>query len=544
MALVNKATTNYHNMYNEVSGNTNLRNLANLQDINSISEAANGILASVDDETKRERIIEFFYDKLLVDTLKLGSENNVFVKYCKVKTIPQGNEKFLLRRWGGLTEHTTPLAEGIPPTSDRMASESFTGTYCSYGRYMEFTDRVDYMLIDPVIAHYTIELGDTAVRMAERLCRQELEANAAVVYPDGKTFETLIVGDTVGIEDYRLQALKFHRILVKPLSGGKYNIICSPEHTYDLVEDPLVVKYMQYTQTAQPYMDGQPVPLFNLKFEETMLDDYAYGYTEVSHPGEFEKIENNTLRHYLRLVLVEDATGNLYYINVPERTDFAASNNTQAASAVIDRIVEGDYIKDGSYIPELVKWDIAKWQAAATSVTVEVWTNGTKTTTTKNVSTGFTVFELPVHKSFMFGDEFMAKTGIDGRMNAKMYIKPLGSAGVLDPIDQRQSIGWKIDTLGFNTLRAEAMVQFVFVPAQALMTYGAVQESWAKRYTAKDPTTGKYPEGYNANRKYDTEAKREAAVNVKKDINTTYDESTVSTHVVEGFPHIEPQKEN
>lgn len=523
MAIVNKATTNYHNMYNEISGNTNLRNLANLQDINSISEAANGILASVDDETKRERIIEFFYDKLLVDTLKLGSENNVFVKYCKVKTIPQGNEKFLLRRWGGLTEHTTPLAEGIPPTSDRMASESFTGTYCSYGRYMEFTDRVDYMLIDPVIAHYTIELGDTAVRMAERLCRQELEANAAIVYPNGKTFETLIVGDTVGIEDYRLQALKFKRILVKPLSGGKYNIICSPEHTYDLVEDPLVVKYMEYTQTAQPYMDGQPIPLFNLKFEETMLDDYAYGYTEVSHPGEYETISNNTIVHNLRLVLVEDATGKLYYINVPE-------GSTTTASA-IKRTVEGGYIKDGSYIPELVKWDIAGWQALATSVTIEDWSSGSKVTkASQDVSTGFTVFELPVHKSFMFGDEFMAKTGIDGRMNAKMYIKPLGSAGVLDPIDQRQSIGWKIDTLGFNTLRAEAMVQFVFVPAQALMTYGAVQESWSKRY--------------NSTKKYDTEAKREAAVNVKKDINTTYDESTVSTHVVEGFPHIEPQKEN
>ena len=84
----------------------------------------------------------------------------------------------------------------------------------------------------------------------------------------------------------------------------------------------------------------------------------------------------------------------------------------------------------------------------------------------------------------MFGNEFMVKTGMDGRMNAKMYVKPLGSAGVLDPINQRQSVGWKIDTLGFNTLRAEAMVQFIFVPSSALLTYGAVKDSWATHFNS------------------------------------------------------------
>jgi hypothetical protein len=74
----------------------------------------------------------------------------------------------------------------------------------------------------------------------------------------------------------------------------------------------------------------------------------------------------------------------------------------------------------------------------------------------------------------MFGDEFIYKTGIDGEMNAKFYVKAKGSAGVLDPIDQRQSVGFKINTLGFNTVRPEAMVQFVFVPNQALATYKEV----------------------------------------------------------------------
>ena len=48
-----------------------------------------------------------------------------------------------------------------------------------------------------------------------------------------------------------------------------------------------------------------------------------------------------------------------------------------------------------------------------------------------------------------------------------MYAKPLGSAGVLDPIDQRQSIGFKIDSVGFGVERLDAVAIYVCVPTQA-----------------------------------------------------------------------------
>lgn len=510
-----------HNMYQEVTGSTNLRNLANLQDINSITEVANGLLASITDEKKKERVIEHFYDKMLLDTIKLGAEHNVFVKYCETKTVPNGTEKYLLRRWGGLTEHTYPLPEGIPPKSDRMASESFTGTFCSYGRYMEFTDRVDFMLIDDVIAHYTMELGDTAVRLMERLCREELIANAGEIYPNGKTFEQLVIGDTVGIADYRLQALKFKRILVKPLAGNSFVVICSPEHIYDLVNDPLVDKYMQYTNTAEPYMTGKPLSLFDLKFEETMLDDYSYGYTEMSNPGEYVVSDGGVDTYKLRVVFTDG--GSRIYANF---------NSGENSATTINRIETEAYLKDGSWIPNKVTWDLEGWKKAVasleTKINVEVYTydpehgwvqnTGVSQMAVKDLAL-LEADQLPVHRSFMFGKEFIYKTGIDGRMGAKMYIKQKGSAGVLDPIDQRQSVGYKIDTLGFNTVRAEAMVQYIFVPEYALDTYQAVKNSWSDRF----------PSG----KKYDTEVKREAAVNVKKD-GVTYDESTVATHITEG----------
>lgn len=503
------------NMYNEVTpanqngNNANLSSLALISGINSITDQANGLIAGIPDAKKKERFIEYFYDKMLMDTIKLGSENNVFLKHCRVKSVPKGNEKFLLRRWGGLTEHTVPLPEGIPPKSDRMASESFEGTYCQYGRYMEFTDRVEFNLIDDVITHYSMELGDVAVRTAERLCREELEANAGVTYANSKGAHDLVIGDVVGIADYRLQALKFARRLVKPLAGGAYHVICSPEHIYDLVDDPLVDKYMRYTNTAEPYVTGQPVKLFNIVFEETMLDDFAYGYTEMSNPGEFEAISGSTISHALRLVA--EINGETYYFNISagaankapasgtiaaQATGVFAGLNVAADTVAIKRTVAEAYLKDGSYIPSKVTYDLAGFLTAcvgsAATIPAQKVTgydaNGVPQVTSTNVTvtlgdlTAANTFQLPVHKAFMFGDEFIYKTGIDGEMNAKFYVKAKGSAGVLDPIDQRQSVGFKINTLGFNTVRPEAMVQFIFVPKQALATYKEVLNELAIHY--------------------------------------------------------------
>lgn len=491
-------------MYSQHTPNSNLRALMDIQDINTITAAANGLLGQLDEngnplaeETLRARRIQYFYDKLLLDTIKLGSENNVYLKYCKTKEVPEGHAKLLLRRWGGLTEHTVPLTEGIPPKSDMMASESFEGTFNQYGRYMEFSDRVDFNLIDPVIAMYTAEYGDLAIRTAERLAREEMIAMGSPIYAGAKKgIQELTLGDTVGIEDYRLQALKLKRLLVKPING-KYIVICSPEHLYDLVSDPLVKEYMKYTNTAEPYKTGKPMELFNIVFEETMMDDFGYGYDEMGLPGEFEtKDEDNKniygLRNYTIINGVE------YYLNVLE---------TDAPGI---RTVADARLRDGSYIPNKVTWDISKALAKLSSETgnvellgiqkkvdgelVDITVNDLKSSVTID---GVTMtleealkdpsrwFQLPVHKSFMFGQEHLIKTGISGRSGAKMYIKPKGSAGVLDPIDQRQSIGFKIDALGFTNVRPEALYVFHFVPRTAHVTQQytlAHSQKWENKF--------------------------------------------------------------
>ena len=74
--------------------------------------------------------------------------------------------------------------------------------------------------------------------------------------------------------------------------------------------------------------------------------------------------------------------------------------------------------------------------------------------------------EYKVQHVLVVGKEALVRTGLAGEDNAKMYVKLKGSAGVLDPIDQRQSIGFKINSVGFGSTRLEAVLDYICVPTE------------------------------------------------------------------------------
>ena len=292
------------------------------------------------------------------------------------------------------------------------------GTF-SYGRYMEFTDRVDFETIDPVIAHYTKEYAIVAMETLDLLAREALTTVAQASYANSKaSFKDLEIGDIPRLNDLRIIALSMKKQLVKPRNGNRYHVIGTPDFYFDLINDPLVEKYMTINQTTKGfYEDMGPIPsMFGLEFYETMhIDD----------SGEFTTSEGTFLRTFK-----SNGDGTYTYANLD--------------AATYKKAAEDNYVRDtrtgqkASYIPNLMKWDIPADSQ-----------------------------ELKVHRIFVLGADCLTRTEIAGQGNAKMYVKPLGSAGVLDPIDQRQSIGFKINSVGFGSTRTEAVVCYYCVPTQA-----------------------------------------------------------------------------
>ena len=100
---------------------------------------------------------EVFYSKQLLDTIRIDGSNYVYYRLADEVPIQEKADKLTLRRWAPLQAHTVPLSEGIPPMSDKGSVEKYELDAKQYGRYMEFSDKVDFNVVDPVIAHYTKE---------------------------------------------------------------------------------------------------------------------------------------------------------------------------------------------------------------------------------------------------------------------------------------------------------------------------------------------------------------------------------------------------
>lgn len=412
-----------------------LNALAPTADINTLVQLANNAAG----EKERNKIRpEVFYSKQLLDTIRLDASEFKYYKLADETPIQDKAEKLTLRRWAPLQAHTVPLVEGVPPKSDKGSVEKYEISAEQYGRYMEFTDKVDFSAVDPVVAHYSREYSIVAMETLDMLAREVAFSVANPFYAgQAADFEALTLESKPSMTDLRLIALHFKRILVKPRTSGKYTVICSPEFTYDMITDPTVEKYMKINQTTRDAYDGSTLfPLFGLEFDESLV---------VPANGDFIKIEEGEAKEAKRIV--RDNDGTPVYATIYKDTPLGGSESGNVYTEAED----GAYVKDSrtgmdaSFIPGLGTWQIDKLTYSGQND----WA------------------EFKAHHILIVGKEALTRTGLAGEGNAKMYVKPKGSAGVLDPIDQRQSIGFKINSVGFGSTRPEALVDYICVPSAA-----------------------------------------------------------------------------
>ena len=145
---------------------------------------------------------ELFYDKQLLDTIRLDEKQFVFYRLANTTPIQNNAAKLQIRRWAPLQAHTVPLDEGVPPFSDKGSMEKYEINTFSYGRYMEFTDRVDFEVIDPVIAHYTKEYSIVAMETLDLLARDALVTVASAFYAGQvANFQSLTLESKPSFED-------------------------------------------------------------------------------------------------------------------------------------------------------------------------------------------------------------------------------------------------------------------------------------------------------------------------------------------------------
>ena len=216
-------------------------------------------------------------------------------------------------------------------------------------------------------------------------------------------------------------------------------------------------------------MRGKTVIFSIVMLDLGFLISFSYQYTK-QHRADVNRTEQWKKEYSLKSQLTKQEKANqklekeLYRLQSKvQETEFGLKNEKEQYFNVLEDVekyrmftgeigVKGKGVKvsleDASYIPENYIFDLEAYNGDA-------------------VASSKTWYEFKMQHVLILGKDALIRTGISGEDSAKMYTKALGSSGVLDPIDQRQSIGFKINDIGFGSARLEAVVDYICVPSMA-----------------------------------------------------------------------------
>ena len=375
------------------------------------------------------------YSKIMLRTIELAESDYTFDGLAVERAMPSnnGSNEIVFKRMLSLAAHTQPLVEGIPPASDQGRMVAIKATANSYGRVMKFTDKVNWAVVDPLISEYTRQLSLKVPETKDLLAQEALLAECQMFYaqpkrsasesdPDLRIIDTsknavthikyLTQDCNPTIDEFRKIVLSMEAAKVRPYQGSNFLVLASSAVLFDLITDKRVKEFMKYESTGRAYSNDMVIDLFSLAFKKakTIKTDNTY-------------VDGNGVTRYL----YTDGTKN--YVLQKPLSEYGATPKTLAGDEVIT-----------------------------------LSTNAVSTTADTAIST--TADVLNAHYAFVLGEDCLYRIGVEGHTAPQFIKKELGSAGTEDPLNQRQSIGWKIDSLGYKVPNPDAVVAYVSVPSQ------------------------------------------------------------------------------
>lgn len=120
------------------------------------------------------------------EMLKHAEPVLVLQKFGATKEMPKNKaDTVKFRRPIPFSAATTPLVEGVTPTSQKMAYEDVSCSLKQYGRPIEITDVVNDLAEDPVLKDATMLAGEQAGLTTEMITYGVIKAGTSVYYANG-----------------------------------------------------------------------------------------------------------------------------------------------------------------------------------------------------------------------------------------------------------------------------------------------------------------------------------------------------------------------
>ena len=371
--------------------------------------------------------MQTYYDKKLLINAK---PNLVYQQYGQAVVLPRNSGKTIqFRKWTPFAALTEALTEGVVPDGQSLAMTEVTATIEQYGGYVAVSDMLDLTALDPVINDSVELMGDQGGLTIDTITRDVLHTTTNVQLANGKLYRYEMDNSadnncTLTVNEVRkaVRTLKKNKAPQFNRQGKSYYVaVVGPDTTYDLQSDPLWQDVSKYSACEQIF-DGEIGKLFGVVFVESTQ-------AVVEEP-------KNLVAASAALTVKSAASAT---ITVEEAV------SAEEATALANRKV---LINDVQYTIA----SAASGSAGAATITLST-TPGTAPTASDMIYPGEGGKNgLPVASTLIFGKNAYGVIDIEGG-NLKSIIKPRGSSGTADPLDQISTIGWKVDGFAAKVLQ-------------------------------------------------------------------------------------------
>lgn len=376
-----------------------------------------------------------YYDRQLLESAKTRF---VHAEFGQKRPIPRNNGTHVnFRRWNLFDPKTAigGLTEGETPTGQELTQSDVEVSVKQYGAYVEVSDLLDLTAYDSVINDSAELLGEQIGTVIEWVTRDAMCGTTNVQYAGGQSARSSLTSShKLTVEEIRKAVRTLKKNKARPFSeDGRtphFVCICSPEATYDLQNDENWKNVSTYSN-AEAIYSGEIGRLFGVVFVES-TEAKVYEQTVLN------KVNANTSSSTTFVLKNEPTEAEKAYLSTGGNKIMIGSNEHTLAST-------------GSYTAATKTVKLSS--AATLTADTVVWTNdaGAPDATTKAAPA--------VHATLVFGKDAYGVVDVEGKGAVQLIVKPHGSGGTNDPLDQRATVGAKVTAYAAVVLNDEWLVK-------------------------------------------------------------------------------------
>lgn len=417
IAISNDRYANYFNAGSiDTTDGVNTGNVGAAYKLADGTTTVTGALSNLSAEMK-----EFYSQYLIKDV----GPNLIHAQFLDAETLPKNHGRTIeWRKWENFSKKTTPLTEGVTPEPSKISVNPLRVSLSQYGDWTLLTDLVQLQTIDNTLVEITEKHSQNAKLTLDTITREKLIAG------NGDGTKVAYAGTAVRIGDVRTtispkdcaRLTAYLRQNNAPTFDGSYVMIIHPYVAYDLMTNSDWIDVVKYSDNTKIF-NGEIGKLYGIRFVESTEAkvNKAKGFSGTDTTKKY-KTTVKTVTSQTALVLADNTLGSaelasgtkLIIHDVSDTTNWTTSEVSLSAAS------------DGQ--------SIALSAAAGFTVAAgdEVWL-------AENAAEGQDYFTCLV-----LGKGAGRRVDFNGS-NAEMIVKPVGSAGATDPLNQRGSVGWKVD---------------------------------------------------------------------------------------------------